>query len=88
MIGKFTAGTVVAGAVGILFGVIFDATFLRPLQDSVFRKESARSRPRFITPFEQGCLTRPSVDVPEFADNAAGLCVKDIIAIRTPQATQ
>ena len=88
MIGKITAGTVVAGAVGVVFGVIFDAMFLRPLQDSVFRKDAARSPPRFITPFEQGCLTRPSVNVPEFADNVAGLCIKDISAVRTPEATQ
>ena len=84
MIGKITAGTVVAGAVGVLFGVVFGATFLRPLQDSVFRKEMARSTPRFITPSEQGCLTRPSVEVPEFAEHAADLCIKDTSAIRTP----
>jgi xanthine/uracil permease len=36
MIDKITAGTIVAGVVGVLFGAIFDAAFLRPLQDSVF----------------------------------------------------
>jgi len=86
MIDKITAGTIVAGAVGVLFGAIFDATFLRPLQDSVFLKEAAHPSARYITPVQLGCLTRPYI--PEFADNVVSVCIKGINAIRTPQATQ
>jgi hypothetical protein len=88
MIDKITAGIVVAGVVGVLFGAIFDATFLRPLQDSVFLKETAHPSARYITPVQLGCLTRPHTDIPEFADNVVSVCIKGISATRTPQATQ
>ena len=74
MMDKITAGTVVAGTVGVIFGVMLDAAFLQPLHDSVSFKEKVHPQPRYITPFELGCLTKPQADVQEFPNYVPRVC--------------
>jgi hypothetical protein len=84
MIDKITTGTVVAGTVGVLFGVMFDAAFLRPLHDSVAVRETARPQARYITPLQLGCLTSPRADIPVFLNSAASVCIKGGQPVSSP----
>jgi len=86
MIDKITTGTVVAAAIGVLFGVMFDMVFLRPLQDTVSIRETAHPQPRYVTPFELGCSTKPRADDSQFLNNAPSACIKGASSIGTPQA--
>jgi hypothetical protein len=87
MIDKTTAGTIVAGTVGVLFGVMFDADFLQPLRDSVSFKETV-PQARYITPFQLGCLAKPQTDVLDLTNNVPDVCIKAVSQILVPQATQ
>jgi hypothetical protein len=51
MIDKITAGTVVTGTVGILFGVMFDAAILQPLHDTSYMEKAARPESGYAAPF-------------------------------------
>jgi hypothetical protein len=84
MIDKITAGTVVAGAVGVLFGVMFDAAFLQPLHNSVAVRETMRPHARYITPLQLGCLTSPRADIPMFLNNAPSVCIKGAGPVSSP----
>jgi len=48
---EITAGTVVTGTVGILFGVMFDAAILQPLHDTSYIEKAARPESGYATPF-------------------------------------
>ena len=88
MMDKITGGTVVAGTVGFIFGVMLDAAFLQPLHDPVSFREKVHPKPRYITRFELECLTNPQAGVQEFPNYVPRVCVRGGNPIRILQATQ
>jgi hypothetical protein len=61
----------VAGTVGLLFGVMFDAAFLQPLHVANDIAKAVRPRAFYFPPVQPGRLPKPWADGSEFLNDPA-----------------